>query len=150
MKEATPRLCPIELAIEIRGYDIDAWGIVSNIVYVRWLEDLRSTLLREFVDWQRYAREGHGPVLARTEIDYRRPLRLGDALSGRMWIESVRRSRWNVGAEFLVGGRAIAAARQEGYWVNLATVRPAPMPAEMLEHLAAWQADQATRAINGE
>jgi len=30
----------VERAIEIKTYDIDFAGIVSNIVYVRWLEDL--------------------------------------------------------------------------------------------------------------
>ena len=31
-----------EKEIEVNNYDIDAMGIVSNIVYVRWFEDLNS------------------------------------------------------------------------------------------------------------
>ncbi len=34
-----------ELEIEIKTYDIDVAGRVNNIVYVRWIEDLRSRLL---------------------------------------------------------------------------------------------------------
>ncbi|HLI29321.1 MAG TPA: thioesterase family protein [Chloroflexota bacterium] len=137
MREDSRRLWPISLPIEIKGYDIDAWGIVSNIVYVRWLEDLRTALLWSLVDWQQCYREGHGPVLARTEIDYRRPLRLGDPLVGHMWVAGAGRSRWQVGAEFVVDGRVAAAARQEGYWVDLRTVRPVPLPAALRARLAA-------------
>ncbi len=136
-REAPARLWPISMPIEIKGYDIDAWGIVSNIVYVRWLEDLRTALLWSLVDWQRCYREGHGPVLARTEIDYRRPLRLGDPVVGRMWVEGAGRSRWRVGAEFTVEQRVMATARQEGYWVDLHTVRPVPLPEALRARLAA-------------
>ena len=31
----------VEMPLKVQGYDIDVAGIVSNIVYVRWLEDLR-------------------------------------------------------------------------------------------------------------
>ncbi len=37
----------VELTIPVRSYDIDFAGIVSNIVYIRWLEDLRSKWLDE-------------------------------------------------------------------------------------------------------
>ena len=31
-----------EREIEVNNYDIDAMGIVSNIVYIRWFEDLMN------------------------------------------------------------------------------------------------------------
>ncbi len=37
----------IERDLPIRTYDIDFAGIVSNIVYVRWLEDLRLAMMEE-------------------------------------------------------------------------------------------------------
>ncbi len=38
---------PFEVALDlpIKTYDIDFAGIVSNIVYIRWLEDLRLKML---------------------------------------------------------------------------------------------------------
>ena len=98
------------------------------------------------VDWQAHLRDGFGPVLARTEIDYRRPLRLGDALVGHMWVEDIARSRWRVGAEFAADGRPAATARQEGYWVNMRTIRPAPLPASIRARWAAVRADQSGEA----
>jgi acyl-CoA thioester hydrolase len=38
----------VELEIKIKAYDIDVMGIVSNIVYVRWFEDLRTLFLIHF------------------------------------------------------------------------------------------------------
>lgn len=35
----------VELALPVRTYDIDFAGVVSNIVYVRWLEDLRLAIV---------------------------------------------------------------------------------------------------------
>jgi acyl-CoA thioester hydrolase len=37
----------VELELPIRTYDIDFAGIVSNIVYIRWLEDLRIQMLAQ-------------------------------------------------------------------------------------------------------
>jgi len=43
MHTLTPPIRPflIEVPLPVRTYDIDFAGIVSNIVYIRWLEDLR-------------------------------------------------------------------------------------------------------------
>jgi hypothetical protein len=43
------RRCKIQLRFQVRTYDIDYAGIVSNIVYIRWLEDLRLALLDQHV-----------------------------------------------------------------------------------------------------
>ena len=36
-----------ELPLRVQTYDIDFAGIVSNIVFIRWLEDLRLGLMDE-------------------------------------------------------------------------------------------------------
>ena len=35
------RVMELEMPLKVRAYDVDAMGYVSNIVYVRWFEDLR-------------------------------------------------------------------------------------------------------------
>ncbi|HSN74366.1 MAG TPA: acyl-CoA thioesterase, partial [Anaerolineae bacterium] len=74
----------ITLSIPVRTYDIDFVGIVSNIVFIRWLEDLRLQMLAEYfpLDTAMQA-QGIAPLLLRTEIDYKRPVRLFDVLQGR-------------------------------------------------------------------
>jgi len=39
------RTLNIDLPITVKTYDIDFMGIVSNISYVRWMEDLRLQFL---------------------------------------------------------------------------------------------------------
>ena len=41
----TERKLVAERNFEVNGYDIDAMGIVSNIVYIRWFEDLRTDFI---------------------------------------------------------------------------------------------------------
>jgi acyl-CoA thioester hydrolase len=39
--EQSLRILPVSMPLRIVTYDIDFAGVVSNIVYIRWLEDLR-------------------------------------------------------------------------------------------------------------
>lgn len=47
MQEVQTKIRPFELEIvlSVQTYDIDFAGIVSNIVYVRWLEDMRLKIM---------------------------------------------------------------------------------------------------------
>ncbi len=120
----------ITLPIPVRTYDIDFVGFVSNIVYVRWLEDLRLQMLAEFfpLDTAMQA-QGIAPVLLRTEIDYKRAIRLFDAVQGRMWLAEAGPVRQVLQAEFTVDGQLRASARQTTCFIDLASSRPTPTPA---------------------
>lgn len=119
----------ILLPIPVRTYDIDFVGFVSNIVYVRWLEDLRLQMLAEYfpLDTAMQA-QGIAPVLLRTEIDYKRAIRLFDAVQGRMWLAEAGRVRQELAAEFTVDGQLHAVARQTTCFIDLASGRPVPTP----------------------
>ena len=131
----------VSAPIRVQGYDVDFAWIVSNIVYIRWLEDLRYQVLETYYPLQQMLAEGFGPVLARTEIDYRRPIRHFDRVEGRMWLASLDAPRWVLAAEIYANGKRAAQARQTGVFVNTATLRPAPMPARLQ---AIWDAAQAS------
>jgi acyl-CoA thioester hydrolase len=117
-----------EQPLAVRTYDIDFAGIVSNIVFIRWLEDLRLGLLAESYPLVQSLAEDAAPVLLSTRIDYRRPVTIADALLGRMRVTGLGRVRWRVMAEFVVAGRVHAEAEQEGYFMRLSTRRPIPIP----------------------
>jgi acyl-CoA thioester hydrolase len=121
----------VELALPVRTYDIDFAGVVSNIVYIRWLEDLRMKLLDEHLPLAQQVAQGRTPVLVSTHIEYRRPLRLFDRPVGRMWMSAVTRARWTVEAEILLDGQPAAMALQVGAFVSLTTLRPIGLPAEL-------------------
>lgn len=129
---------PIRLAFPVRTYDIDFAGIVSNIVYVRWLEDLRLELLARAYPLDRLVADGLGPVLLQTRIAYRDALTVHDRPEGRMWVEALGRVRWTVAAEFVTpgAGRVHATAAQTGLFVKLDTRRPVPIPGVLRTALA--------------
>ena len=74
----TPRLT---VPLEVYYFDTDAGGVVHNIAYLRMVEIARSQLAAS-LGWtlEEMGRTGLVPVVARTEIDYLKPARLGDSL----------------------------------------------------------------------
>lgn len=126
----------IVLPIAVRTYDIDFAGIVSNIVYIRWLEDLRLQMLAEFfpLDTAMHVK-GIAPVLLRSEINYKRAIRLFDPVQGRMWLAEAGPVRQVLQAEFTVNGVLHAAASQTTCFIDLASGRPVATP-HMIRSLA--------------
>ena len=117
-----------EQPLPIRTYDIDFAGIVSNIVFIRWLEDLRLGLLDQAYPLVRALAEDIAPILLSTRINYRRPVTIADPLVGRMRVARLTRVRWRLAAEFRLNAEVHAEAEQEGLFMRLSTRRPIAIP----------------------
>lgn len=116
----------------VMTYDIDFAGIVSNISYVRWLEDLRNLFAEQALSIGDALQRGIAPALMHTEIDYLAPVRFPDTVTGQMWLAEHGRSKWELAAEFhsQAADRLVARARQMGVFVALGTLRPVRLPEE--------------------
>jgi len=69
-----------KLDLKVRDYECDMQGIVNNAVYQNYLEHCRHEfLLTAGVDFNHLAREKIFLVVVRAELDYKTPLRGGDA-----------------------------------------------------------------------
>ncbi|UCH09986.1 MAG: acyl-CoA thioesterase [Fidelibacterota bacterium] len=121
----------IELTFEAKTYDVDFAGIVSNIVYFRWLEDLRLKVLDEYLPLDGLLEQGISPVLVRTEIDYKRAVRLFDKPIGRMWMSYTGRRKFVLTAEFTVDGEVVTTAEHVCVFVNLKNWRTIPLPEKL-------------------
>ena len=117
-----------ERRLPIRTYDIDFAGMVSKIVFVRCLEDLRLGLMDEVYPLTRALDEDVAPILLSTQIRYRRPVMIRDALTGHIRVAGLDRVRWRLAAEFTVEGAVCAEAEQEGLFMRLSTRRPTRIP----------------------
>ncbi len=117
-----------ELALRVQTYDIDFAGIVSNIVFVRWLEDLRLGLMEEAYPLVQALADDVAPILTATRIAYRRPVTIADKLLGRIRVAGLGRVRWRLAAEFTVAGAVHAEAEQEGLFMRLSTRKPIAIP----------------------
>ncbi len=120
-------LC-VDLPITVKTYDIDFMGIVSNISYVRWMEDLRLHFLEVHYPLQRLISELIVPVVAQTHIEYKRPIRIHDQVNGSIWLEQFNSSGWIGSMEFIVNDKLAVTAKQGGVFINLGTMKPADPP----------------------
>jgi acyl-CoA thioester hydrolase len=120
----------VELPFQPKTYDIDFAGHVSNIVYIRWLEDLRMMVLDRYLPLTILMERGIVPVVMRTTIDYKKPVKLFDSVNGAMWASEMGNVKGILSAEFTVNGSVVAAAEQVGLFVKMNSGRPVAFPEE--------------------
>ena len=76
------------LEIAVRDYELDSEGIVNNAIYLHYLEHTRHAFVKqEGIPFGSLTSDGLVPVVRRMEIDYHQPLRTGDVMLSRLWIE---------------------------------------------------------------
>jgi len=124
------------LAIEARPEDIDELGHVSNVTYVRWIQDVaKSHSAAVGWDADAYFRIGAVFVVRRHEIDYLVPALQGDRIELRTHVArfgaaaSERRTR-------IVRARdGVELSRALTLWafVSTSTQRPCRIPPEVRE-----------------
>ena len=114
-------VCEIESDLEVKTYDIDVAGHVNNIVYVRWLEDLRSKILDSRYPLSGLLERDLYPVVTATQIHYKNQLKLGDKLRGTIRIESIRHGVMNLKVVFRNEDVVVATADQSCVLMNLQT-----------------------------
>ena len=124
--------------LHVRSYECDAYGHVNNAVYLNYLEFARDEFVRHLgISMSDLLAAGYGLLIARVEIDYRRPATTGDHLR----IDTVPLRRTLIGgilrqvvsrpgAEGANGGEPEVVAEAEVTWVSVdARGRPARLPA---------------------
>lgn len=130
---AVPHRLFVEHDIKVGTYEIDFAGHVSNIAYLRWLEDMRLMLFDKYFPLQGFMEQGKTPVLASTEIKYKRPIKLFDQPHGIMWVSAMGKASMTIDAEFFVDQNLTTAAKHVGVFVELASGKPVRVPAICLD-----------------
>jgi len=122
-----------ELDLVVRMYDIDFNGHVSNIVYIRWLEDMRMVGFERIVPIRSCLDLGQVPVLIRTDIRYRRPVKMFDEPKGLLWVSGYTKTSFTLEAEIRVNGERYADATQTGVFVNDKTGKLIRLPDSIIQ-----------------
>lgn len=117
--------------LEVKTYDIDFAGVVSNIVYVRWLEDLRMAMLATHYPLQNQIERDFAPAIIQTKVDYKKPLKLFDKVSGKIWVTDIQKIRWVLQFEIYTQNEISALAEQTGIFFSLSRNRPFPIPDDL-------------------
>lgn len=115
-------------------YDTDCGGVVSNVAYLRYVEQARMALFADLgLEPSAMMSTSLFPVVVRSEIDYRAPARLGDEMRVNATLVEVGKVRAT--CEFQLQAtapgeapRLVAQARQIIALVQLPESRPQRLP----------------------
>jgi acyl-CoA thioester hydrolase len=119
----------VSMPIRVKTYDIDFVGHVNNIVYIRWLEDLRLHLLDVYSPLEAMRAAGYVPIIVNTEIHYKQGIVLSDhEVQAEMWAGEFGRAVIHLEAQFKVGDEVRATARQRGTFVDSKTMKIIRVP----------------------
>ena len=90
---------PYSVDVPLRWSDMDAYGHVNNVQFLRLLEDARVTGFQQWFGEDRSPLK-RGVVIARHEIEYLAPLDFRHApVSVDMWVTQISGSSFNLGYE---------------------------------------------------
>ena len=126
-------LGPFELTFTAAPEHIDELGHVNNAVWVQWIQEVATT------HWRAVAAPEHVAayiwVVIRHEIDYLRPLLVGQAARARTWVpDPPRGARFDRLIEFDgEDGKVLVKARTTWAMIEQASGRPA----RVTPHIAA-------------
>ena len=126
----TPR---VTTEVQIMFFDTDCAGVVHNINYLRFIEVARTILAEQLgMGLVGMADRGVYPVVMRTEIDYKRPAKLGDRLIVEGRLDSVDRMRFWCAFEVKrpADNTLIAQSRQMLCVIQMPAARPVALPAD--------------------
>ena len=118
----------IEMNFAVKTYDIDYARHVSNIVYLRWLEDMRLAMFEKYFSLEQCMGDGYTPVLVTTNIAYKKAIKLFDKVKGKMWITRSGNAGLSVEAEICVGEDLMAHSLQKIVFIDVVTSRPKRLP----------------------
>jgi acyl-CoA thioester hydrolase len=118
--------------IDVRFRDCDPLGHTNNAVYLTYLEQTRLHYWRELWGFGTESSAVPGVIMARAEIDYKRPSFHGQRLEVRMSLAAIGRSSFTYDYEIVdEGGTLIAQARTVQVMYDYEAARPVPISDEL-------------------
>jgi acyl-CoA thioester hydrolase len=115
----------------VRFRDLDSLGHVNNAVFLTYLEEARIGYLSPL------GAEASNMILARVEIDFRAPLRMGDELEIGVRPARVGTKSFDLEYEVRSGDTLAAEAKTVLVSYDYASGRPVEVPESWREALAA-------------
>jgi len=121
----------------IRWSDMDMLGHVNNVVYFRYMEQARIEWLFSLGSTGSGYQSGQGPVIVNAHCNFNRPLIYPGDIEVKMWLGDAGRTSIGSYYELTRDGGVCADGAAKIVWIDLATGRPVPLPALILEPLRA-------------
>lgn len=123
------------LTLPIRYDECDLYGHANHVNYLRYMQEsafAASAAVGYSVP--SYAQMGRAWLVRETNIEYLLPLRYGDSVEVRTWVEDFRRVQSRRAYELRRAGTSDVVARAYSDWVytDTETQRPVTVPQEMV------------------
>jgi len=123
----------ISTEVQVMFFDTDCAAVVHNIAYLRFIEVARTLLAEQMgMGLREMSEAAEYPVVVRTEIDYRKPARLGDKLVVNGWLAEFGRLRFWCAFEIVrpADGALIVTSRQMLALIKMPVGKPMRLPAD--------------------
>jgi acyl-CoA thioester hydrolase len=143
----------LSTSITVRWGDMDSFGHVNNVAFVRYLEDARFALFTpplrgnapsdapgELSVFDLFPAGSNG-LVAVHRVEYRGPLGYEDGpITARLWITRIGNSSFDIGYELgsADGSTIFAIASTTLVAVNGESSRPVELPQRLRDTLAQW------------
>ena len=131
----------VEKGIQIKSYEIDAMGIVSNITYIKWFEDIRHDFLDVYYPYNEMMKTGISPMLMKTEVEYKLPLTIQDHPIGKCWVIEMGKMRWEICFEIFKNDKVCCSGIQKGCFWDLNRKRPTYVPKRMRQAFEEYKSE---------
>jgi acyl-CoA thioester hydrolase len=122
--------------VNVRFRDIDAMGHVNNAVYATYLEEARTAYFEEVLD---VALSDVDTVLANVELEFRRPVELGNDVTVAVRVPELGRSSIPMEYEVRADGEVAATGEAVQVAVNRDSRESRPIPDEWRERIEAFE-----------
>ena len=127
---------PGEVEYRVPYADADPMQVVYYGNYLRYFEMARNALLRNVgLPYAEIERRGIGFPVLEAHVEYRAPARYDDELRFRAWVGRLKPVRLRVECDVRRGATLLARGHTVHAVVDLATLRPVRLPAELAAHL---------------
>jgi acyl-CoA thioester hydrolase len=112
------------LPIDVRFSDLDALGHVNHAVFISYLEHARTRWWQQLISDRPFQEEGF--LMARVEIDYRKPIGLGDPVRVELRCAHVGNTSFALAYKVVrdTDGVVLAEAQTVQVMVDFASGRP--------------------------
>ncbi|WP_137289950.1 acyl-CoA thioesterase [Natronorubrum halophilum] len=132
---------PFTVDVPVRYRDLDPLNHVNHAVYASYLEAARTDYLEDIVG---IAAENISFVIASLDIDYDRPITMGDDPTVALWVPRLGDSSCTMEYEIRVDGEVAATAETTMVHIDPETKRPSPLPEEIRRPIAAHEGLEVT------
>jgi acyl-CoA thioesterase FadM len=130
--DTTPKL------FRVRGYELDADGLVPPHIWLRYMEHLRWLAIGDEPELiERHLRGGIGFMVVAQALTLHRDASVGTELEGTLWVGRVGRTSVDFCHAFSAAATGEPIARGVATAVHFEDRRPAPVPGELRQAVTA-------------